>query len=58
LSLRSATDKEWIDVTTSSRLSARDALHDALVQRRDIGRILTSDAAFGAVPGISRVTDL
>ena len=44
-------------VTSASRLSARDALHVAVMQRRDIGRILTFDAAFDAVPGIARVTD-
>jgi len=44
-------------VTSAPRLSARDALHVAVMHRRDIGRILTFDAAFDGVPGIARVTD-
>jgi uncharacterized protein len=44
-------------VTSASRLSARDALHLAVMQRRGIDRILSFDAAFDGLPGISRVTD-
>lgn len=39
----------------NERLSARDALHVAVMQRRDVTRILTFDVAFDAVPGILRV---
>lgn len=37
-----------------SDLSARDALHAAVMTRKSIERIMTFDAAFDAVPGISR----
>lgn len=36
-------------------LSARDALHVAVMRRRDVKRILTFDRAFERVPGIRRV---
>lgn len=36
-------------------LSARDAIHVAVMQRHDIGRILTFDRAFEQVPGIERL---
>ncbi len=35
-------------------LSARDALHAAVMARENIERIMTFDAAFDRVPGISR----
>lgn len=41
-------------LVATSRLTARDALHVAVMQRRDIGEILSFDAAFDAVPGIRR----
>ena len=37
-----------------SDLSARDALHAAVMTRNSIERIMTFDKAFDAVPGISR----
>ncbi len=37
------------------RLSARDALHVAVMQRHSIRRILTFDADFDGVPGLIRV---
>jgi uncharacterized protein len=37
------------------RLSARDAIHIAVMQREDISRILTFDAGFDAVPGVTRL---
>jgi predicted nucleic acid-binding protein len=37
-----------------SELSARDALHAAVMARNDIELIMTFDSAFDAVPGISR----
>ena len=43
-------------VTHSARLSARDAIHVAVMQRRDIDRILTFDVAFDGLPGITRLT--
>ena len=38
----------------TSRLGGRDALHAAVMQRRDIGEILTFDTAFEHIPGIRR----
>ena len=36
-------------------LSARDALHVAMMKRRELRRIMSFDAAFDGVPGIERV---
>jgi len=41
---------------TTPPLSARDAVHIAVMQGHDIGRILSFDAAFDGIPGIVRVT--
>jgi uncharacterized protein len=53
---------ERIDVEQAKRvldgipaLSARDALHIAVMRRRDVSRIMSFDSAFGAVPGIERL---
>lgn len=43
-------------VVTTPSLSARDAIHVGVMQRRGIDRILTFDRAFDAVEGIARVT--
>jgi predicted nucleic acid-binding protein len=43
-------------VRTTPRLSARDALHVAVMQARDVGRILTFDRGFDGIPGIVRLT--
>ena len=40
---------------TAPTLSARDAIHVAVMQGHDIGRILTFDARFTDIPGIVRV---
>jgi predicted nucleic acid-binding protein len=40
---------------TTPRLAARDALHVAVMQGRDIGRILSFDAGFDGIPGIVRL---
>ena len=37
-----------------TRLSARDALHLAIMRRRGVERILTFDRAFDEIDGISR----
>lgn len=42
-------------LVTTSRLTARDALHVAVMQRHGVDEILTFDTAFDAVPGIRRV---
>jgi len=39
-----------------ARLSARDAIHLAVMERHDVRRILTFDTAFDGFPGITRVT--
>ena len=41
---------------TTSRLSARDAVHIAVMQGRDIARIMSFDVAFDGIPGIVRVS--
>jgi predicted nucleic acid-binding protein len=39
----------------SGQLTARDALHVAVMQRRGVGEILTFDTDFDRVPGIVRL---
>ena len=41
-------------LVATSRLTARDALHVAVMQRRDVSEILSFDGAFDGVPGIRR----
>lgn len=41
---------------TTPALSARDAVHVAVMQGRDIERILSFDAGFDGLPGIVRVS--
>ena len=41
----------------AARLSARDAIHIAVMQRRGIDRILSFDAGFDGIVGIQRVFD-
>ena len=41
---------------TTQRLSARDAVHIAVMQGRDIDRIMTFDAGFDEIPGITRLS--
>lgn len=40
---------------TVTRLSARDALHVAVMQARDVGQILSFDHGFDGIPGIERI---
>lgn len=40
---------------TATRLSARDALHVAVMQARDVGQILSFDRGFDGIPGIERI---
>ncbi len=42
-------------VIANTKLSARDALHVAVMQRRGIERILTFDRGFDGLPGVERV---
>ena len=39
---------------TTPTLSARDAIHVAVMQARDVGRIITFDTGFDGIPGITR----
>ncbi len=41
----------------TERMSARDALHIAVMERRKIEKILTFDTDFDRVPGINRLLD-
>lgn len=43
-------------VLGSARLSARDAIHVAVMRRHRVTRILSFDAGFDGVPGISRIS--
>jgi hypothetical protein len=40
---------------TTPRLSARDAIHVAVMQARDVGQILTFDTGFDGIPGLVRL---
>jgi hypothetical protein len=42
-------------IVLGTRLSARDAVHLAIMQRRGIDRILTFNRAFDKIEGIARV---
>jgi len=43
-------------LATTPALSARDAIHISIMQARDIGRVLTFDAGFDGIPGVTRLT--
>jgi predicted nucleic acid-binding protein len=42
-------------LATTAALSARDAIHVAVMQARDLDRILSFDRAFDSLPGITRI---
>jgi predicted nucleic acid-binding protein len=42
-------------LATTPGLSARDAVHLAVMQARDIGGILTLDSGFDGIPGVVRL---
>ena len=44
-------------VGSGSRVSARDAIHIAVMQRHDVPRVMSFDRGFDRVPGIVRVGD-
>jgi predicted nucleic acid-binding protein len=44
-------------IRTSGSLSARDALHIAVMQRRDVEAVMTFDRGFEGIPGIERITE-
>ncbi len=37
------------------KLSARDALHVSVMERRSVGRVLSFDAGFDGLPGVVRI---
>ena len=41
---------------TTSRLSARDALHGAVMQRHDVDRVMTFDSGFDDIPRLVRIS--
>ena len=43
------------ELVMASRLSARDALHLAIMRRRGVDRIMSFDRAFDDFPGITRI---
>ena len=45
-------------VLARERLSARDALHVAVMERQGVTRILSFDGGFDGVPGIERLSSL
>ena len=44
-------------IVLTSRLSARDAIHLTIMERRGIDRIMTFDRAFEGLPGVERISD-
>jgi predicted nucleic acid-binding protein len=42
-------------VLSGARLSARDAIHVAVMQGRDIGRVMSFDRGLDGIPGIERI---
>ena len=44
-------------VVGPGRMSARDALHAAIMQRYDVAEIMTFDRGFDGLPGIRRLSD-
>ena len=52
---RSATEKARLIVLGNRRLSARDAVHLAVMEQNRINRIMTFDAAFDGFPGVTRL---
>ena len=49
-------DRAKAIVLGNSRLSARDALHLAVMERHGISRIMSFDSGFDGFPGITRVS--
>lgn len=53
---RRAVERAKAIVLERERLSARDALHAALMERNGVNRIASFDTGFDQLPGIERVT--
>jgi predicted nucleic acid-binding protein len=43
-------------VMSTVSLSARDAIHVAVMQRRDVGTLMSFDRGFDSVPGLTRIS--
>jgi predicted nucleic acid-binding protein len=52
---RASTERAKDIVMGRRRLSARDALHIAVMEQHSIGRILSFDSGFDGLPGITRL---
>jgi len=50
------TERAKTIVLERRRLSARDAIHLAVMEREGVTRILTFDTGFDAMPGIQRIS--
>lgn len=53
---RAIVDRAKAIVLGTDRLSARDALHLAVIERQGITQIVSFDAGFDGLPGIERLT--
>jgi predicted nucleic acid-binding protein len=53
---RRAVERAKAIVLERGRLSARDALHVALMEQHGVVRIASFDSAFDAIPGIERIS--
>ena len=53
---RATVDRAKLIVLGRHTLSARDAIHLAVMEQHDMTRILSFDAGFDGVPGIERLT--
>jgi uncharacterized protein len=42
-------------LSTTTELSARDALHIAVMSAHDVGRIMSFDRGFDGIPGLERI---
>ena len=51
-----AVDRAESIVLGNTRLSARDALHLAVMEQRSVDRVLTFNKGFDGYPGVARVT--
>lgn len=49
-------ERAKVIVAERAGLSARDAIHVAVMERHGVGRIMSFDSGFDAVPGVERVS--
>ncbi len=52
-----AVDRAKTILLGKKRISARDALHVAVMQQQGVSRIMTFDSGFDGIPGIVRLKD-